>query len=209
MINGTASTILMVVLGLLSLLVLIYILYLMVRERGALHGLLGFLFIPYAYFWGWWNAKRLEMIDIMAFWTLISIIALAFPLAIAATSGISMLQTSSDFGPAEFSSQVNVQGPISSGSQVQGRIEEVFGVDEWSFSGQKGQSVTIRCAPVSGTSTDPRITLLAPDGRELAADDDGGEGRTALLEGVTLPADGTYRIQVDVWSPGPYLLQLN
>ncbi|MCP5097472.1 MAG: hypothetical protein GY943_18155, partial [Chloroflexi bacterium] len=46
-----------------------YLIFLLFREKGIGHALLGFFFFPYAIVWGWMNAKRLEIFDIMVFGT--------------------------------------------------------------------------------------------------------------------------------------------
>lgn len=49
------------------------------RRRGAGHAILGLLFPPYSFFWGWMTGGRLEMLDIMGLWTVITIFSMAFP----------------------------------------------------------------------------------------------------------------------------------
>lgn len=78
----------------------------------------------------------------------------------------------------------------------------------WTFTGKAGQRVTLRCDPAANASTDPKLTLIAPDGGVVAEDDDSGEGRGALINGVALPVDGTYFVQVKVWKEGTYVLRL-
>ncbi len=59
---------------------------------------------------------------------------------------------------------------------------------------------------------DPYLVLLAPDGTELLADDDGGEDNNALLYNVSLPHSGRYRIQARSYntaSNGLYTLELH
>ena len=62
------------VVGLSTLFCLFYVLVKMYREKGILHALLGFFCCTlYPFIWGWLNAKRLKMYDIMIFWTVTSI----------------------------------------------------------------------------------------------------------------------------------------
>jgi hypothetical protein len=213
-----ASVIFTLILALATMLCFFYILYRMLREKGALHAILGFIFTPYAYIWGWINAGRLQIADIMIFWTLVSIGSVVFPmvmglaqvpLAMAAGPNLESIFVEPGSGEASFDGAELVnRGPISPGSQVTGEIESLFEVQEWTLSGSAGQTVNIRCDPASGSGTDPRVTVLGPDGSEIASDDDSGGDRSAEITSLTLPSNGTYRIQVDVWFTGPYLLSL-
>ncbi|HEX8160955.1 MAG TPA: pre-peptidase C-terminal domain-containing protein [Pyrinomonadaceae bacterium] len=74
--------------------------------------------------------------------------------------------------------------------------------DEFTFSGTAGQQVAI-----SMTSTfDNLLIIIAPDGEELARDDNGGGGTNARVPaggGVArLPQTGTYRIVANSLAPG-------
>lgn len=214
--SDTASTILTLVFGLASTLSFFYVLYLLVREKGILHGILGFIFPIYPFLWGWLRGSRQEFLDIMVFWTFTTIGAVAFPLVMVAISGPSLMPmipvgpsaNLDDFAAPSFSDEVNQRGSITRGGQVRGDLQDVFAVDEWTFSGSAGQAVRIRCQPAPASRADPRIALLGPNGAELASDDDGGGNLAALIDGYSLPADGTYLIHVDVWSTGAYLLSL-
>jgi hypothetical protein len=67
----------------------------------------------------------------------------------------------------------------------------------WRFTGAAGQVVDIQLAGAS-ESFDPSLALLAPDGRELAYNDDGGKGNSsydAYLQNVVLPQSGEYFIR--------------
>jgi tetratricopeptide (TPR) repeat protein len=100
------------------------------------------------------------------------------------------------------------QGSIKIGEQVTDELTELHETHDWTFQGQAGQEVTIRCAPASGADTDPYLTLVGPDRQILAEDDDGGGGYTALISNFVLPDDLTYTIQVNVWKIGAYDLSL-
>ena len=78
--SSLARAILTTIFGLGTFACNIYLIYLLVREKGDAHGILGFFFPPYTYVWGWIHARRLQIVDVMAFWTLISIAAVGFPL---------------------------------------------------------------------------------------------------------------------------------
>lgn len=43
------------------------------QEKGILHGILGFLCMLYTFIWGWMNATRLGIKNIMIIWTLLLI----------------------------------------------------------------------------------------------------------------------------------------
>jgi hypothetical protein len=204
----TGSAILTAVFTLAAAVTSFYMLYRIGKEKGGMHALLGFLFPPYVYVWGWIESRRLEIVDIMIFWTFVSIAAIVFPLLMGVSSAASFTGSPDFSGSVSSSSDVTRRGPIVPGSQVQGRIDDLFGVEEWTFTGAAGQQVTIWSAAAAGAETDPRINVLGPDGQIIASDDDGGEGKTALLSNLTLPSTGTYTIQVDVWTTGPYILAL-
>jgi hypothetical protein len=206
---GLASTILTIVFILAAVISLFYILYILGREKGFVHALLGFFFPPYPYFWGWMNAGRLRMADIMVFWTFVSLGAVAFPMIMAAVAAPSLAfqAGSQEFIPV--SGDVNHQGPITVGRQVSGQITDLFGVDEWTYQGSKGEVINLWAAPAAGSEADPRLTVFNPIGLEIAADDDSGGNFSAAISGLQLEQSGVYRIQVDVWSAGAYVLQLD
>jgi hypothetical protein len=57
-----------------NLFCLIFVLVKMYNEKGILHALLGFFCCTlYPFIWGWLNASRLKMYDIMIFWTAITV----------------------------------------------------------------------------------------------------------------------------------------
>jgi serine protease Do len=60
--------------------------------------------------------------------------------------------------------------------------------DLYSFQGRAGQRIQI---DMISQEIDPYLILLAPNGNELAKDDDGGGNQNAKITGV-LPANGTY-----------------
>ena len=213
--NSTLSSLLIVALSLASFGCFVYLLYLLAKEKGGLHALLGFLFPIYPFFWGWIRARQLEIVDIMVFWTIISIGLVVFPMILGFSAASQMapgLIPSLDFNSGDVSGAISMgydviqRGSIAPGSQVGGQIDDLFEIDEYTLAGSAGGRVTIWAQPSPGTDTDPRLKVFAPDGYEIASDDDGGGGKTAVVDGLTLPADGTYRIQVDVWSTGPYVL---
>ena len=207
-----------------------YILFLQWREAGPVHAVLGFFFSPYMYIWGWLNAKKLEIMDIMIFMTVVMLLAVGFisiSTAQTAANAIAVFEeidsdafttttynedgsiNISSSGPAIGSEDAISMGSINVGGTATGQISDVFEVHEYTFNGSAGQTITIHANETGGDSTDPRINLIAPDGSWLFGDDDGGENSNALISGYTLPSDGQYAIQVDGWSTGGYELILN
>jgi RHS repeat-associated protein len=95
-------------------------------------------------------------------------------------------------------------GPIGFGTATAGTIGQAGEVDEWTFFDRRGQAVTAVVNPGGGTPTPPapplqwaEVRLLAPDGSVLADVSSGLQaGQVVTLAGVSLPADGTYRLQV-------------
>jgi serine/threonine-protein kinase len=100
------------------------------------------------------------------------------------------------------------QGTLSPGTPMSASLDTVLEAHDWTFEGQAGQVVTLRCTAAPGAETDPRINLLAPDGSWLSADDDGGEGLSSLIANFELPMDGIYTVKVDVFEIGEYVLVL-
>ncbi len=83
-------------------------------------------------------------------------------------------------------------GALTYGSPVGGTILPAQS-HTWTFEGAQGNLVTIEMgAPVG--ELDCRLELLGPDGSQLAADDNSGPGRDALIEGYRLMASGTYSV---------------
>ncbi|MFP3853060.1 MAG: PPC domain-containing protein [Anaerolineales bacterium] len=205
---GLSSSILTVIFILAASVCLFSILFLLYREKGAGHALLGFFFPAYPYIWGWVQGARLQIIDIMVFWTFATVASVAFPMIMGAVSMPSMVTTSNNVEFTASQSEVNSRGPISPGSQIQGRIEDLFGVDEYTLSASAGQTVSIFCEPGAGSDADPRLKVIDPNGRVVAEDDDSGGGFGAAIEKLTLPSAGVYRIQVDMWQTGAYRLQV-
>jgi tetratricopeptide (TPR) repeat protein len=64
----------------------------------------------------------------------------------------------------------------------------------FTFSGQRGQRVTIAAQARPGDAIDPLIVLLNPDNQPIAASDDTGSSLDAAIVRFPLPADGVYAI---------------
>ncbi|MEO1440526.1 MAG: PPC domain-containing protein [Chloroflexota bacterium] len=63
----------------------------------------------------------------------------------------------------------------------------------YTFQGAAGSFVRLRMRRTSG-EVDPLLTLYTEDGTAIATDDNGGGGRTALINGVQLPEAGVYGV---------------
>ena len=46
------------------------------QEKGALHGILGFLCFLYTFIWGWMHAARLNIKNVMLVWTLLFVVSI-------------------------------------------------------------------------------------------------------------------------------------
>lgn len=79
------ALILVVLIGasiLASAVCMLFILWILDRDKGRIHAVLGFFFPPYAYFWAWWNGRRLGLIPVLLLWTLFSTAAVVLALVL-------------------------------------------------------------------------------------------------------------------------------
>ena len=113
-------------------------------------------------------------------------------------------QLSTPFGPAAFpmhltdtSERTEANGPQLPGPcGVTGRIEKRGERDVYTFTGRKFEvwDVAVQ-AKRFGSPVDARLTVLGPDGKQLAANDDAG-GSSDPHVVVAIPADGEYQVLV-------------
>ncbi len=84
---------------------------------------------------------------------------------------------------------------ITYGQTVDGQLTEQTqqGV-VYTFEGMQGDVVSLS---VQSSAFDALVRVIAPDGLELAFDDDSGGDLNPLINGLTLPASGTYAVIVD------------
>ncbi|HEX8070329.1 MAG TPA: DUF4214 domain-containing protein, partial [Pyrinomonadaceae bacterium] len=89
-------------------------------------------------------------------------------------------------------------------------------LDLYTFSGTAGQQISISLSAAAGSTLDPFLFLLAPDGTEVASNDNAAAGSTAArippTGTLTLPTTGTYTIVANSAQPnqtGAYTLTLN
>jgi len=97
-------------------------------------------------------------------------------------------------------------GAIEVGSNVVASLGSFDEAHNWTFEGAEGDVVLIYVA--GDGESDPRATLIGPDGTIAAENDDGGEDRDAFIN-MALPADGTYTIRVRSFVAGSYTLSLD
>ena len=67
-------TILIMLLGLVNLILAIIVLIKLFQNEGALKGILGLICGLYTFIWGWMNANRLNIKNLMIIWTLVLIV---------------------------------------------------------------------------------------------------------------------------------------
>jgi len=104
------------------------------------------------------------------------------------------------------SSTPTISGRLQVGDSIMDEITNEAG-DYWSFTGQTGDEFVILLNGIGGL--DPVLELLDSNYNMISTNDDGGEGRNALLE-VSLPESGTYIIRARGYSgaTGSYELAL-
>lgn len=64
---------------------------------------------------------------------------------------------------------------------------------EFTFDGKSGDKISVVMNAIGG-DIDPFVDLYDPQGKLIGEDDNGGGKDNALLKGLVLPADGTYRL---------------
>jgi len=97
--------------------------------------------------------------------------------------------------------------PIQDGEMLE---RSFVGRDErhvYTFEGRAGEFISAEAVRVSG-GVDPVLTLYAPSGAALAADDNSGGTQTARLWSVRLPGDALYSLQIAGQGTGTYQLTL-
>lgn len=83
-------------------------------------------------------------------------------------------------------------------TRIHGEIDDVFAADTWLFAARAGQVYTITMFAAEGTTLDPALRLIDPNGEVLEQNDDARDtalGLNAQLVQVQIPEDGTYRLE--------------
>ncbi len=89
-----------------------------------------------------------------------------------------------------------VEGQLTQASGLHPADRSYF--NAYNFEGKAGQQIEI---DMTSSEIDPYLILLAPDGQDLAHDDDGGGGANARLV-MALPVDGTYTVLANTYRAG-------
>ena len=80
-----------VVVGLANLFCLIYVLVKLYAAKGLLHALVGFFCCTlYPFIWGWLNARRLSIYDVMIFWTLLVVLGTVLQIIFRVVMGVEL-----------------------------------------------------------------------------------------------------------------------
>ncbi len=95
-------------------------------------------------------------------------------------------------------------GPLQLNTADPGNLQFAGEVDDWTFFGRAGQSVDIFLHTGSGGTPSPiqppldygEVTLLDPNGNQIAIASNSQSGADASILNQVLPADGTYQIEV-------------
>lgn len=90
----------------------------------------------------------------------------------------------------------SVTGQLNQESSVLPTDRSFF--NAYTFEGRAGQQVQVE---MSSSEVDPYLILLAPDGQNLAQDDDSAGGSNARLS-ATLPTNGIYTVLANTYTPG-------
>jgi hypothetical protein len=103
---------------------------------------------------------------------------------------------------------------LSSGQKLNGTITPVTDEDTYYFEATQGQRVTIRMNKAAGSRLNSFLMLYAPDDSKVAWDDDSGGNQNSLINQVSLPLTGRYRIVARSYNnnranSGAYTLSLN
>ncbi|GAB4516088.1 MAG: hypothetical protein OHK0046_20740 [Anaerolineae bacterium] len=83
--------------------------------------------------------------------------------------------------------------PITFGETITGNITNETPAQRYTFSGNAGDTITIRMNATEG-GLDSFVGLLGPAGTELVTDDDSGGNLNAIIGPYILPETGTYTI---------------
>ena len=101
---------------------------------------------------------------------------------------------------------------VGNGQTLSGNIDPASDIDTYYFDGSNVQRGTIQMRKNTFTpSLDSYLILYNPDGGELTRDDDSGGDRNALINRVSLPQTGRYRLEAKSYggsSTGLYSLTL-
>lgn len=120
-----------------------------------------------------------------------------------AYAGAYTLNISAERAPTDsIAADRNTRGRINIGQTIDGALDFAADHDWYRVRLEGGQSYRFTLSS-SGDSalSDPYVRVLGPEGEELAADDDGGDGLNSYLE-FTAPATGTYFVDAAAFADG-------
>jgi len=90
---------------------------------------------------------------------------------------------------------------LASGQSLAGNINPNSDEDTLYFDANQGQQASIRMTR-NGSALDSYLILFAPNGAEVARDDDGGGGANSLIGISSLPQSGRYRLIAKSYNGG-------
>lgn len=85
---ATILGLLNIIVGLGSLVCFIMVLIKLFQSKGILHGILGILCALYTFIWGWLNADRLGIKNIMLIWTVLFVLGIVFGMGSGLAGGL-------------------------------------------------------------------------------------------------------------------------
>lgn len=89
---GMILSVAILIIGVASFAIFIMVLVKLVKEKGILHGIVGFFCSIYPFIWGWMNHKRLAITKLMAIWTAFTVLSAVMPV-IGVFLGVGMMAT--------------------------------------------------------------------------------------------------------------------
>lgn len=88
------------------------------------------------------------------------------------------------------------RGDPAPNSPVMGSIERLGQRDLWRASFVAGDVLSLGASPDAGSNLDPVLEVVNEAGEVIATDDNSGGNRAALINRLTVPATGQYRLRV-------------
>jgi len=108
--------------------------------------------------------------------------------------------------PTDLEQTVDLKGHVDFGANEVGHFSNTRPLIGYLVDALRGARLTLELQASQDSSDDPVLVLYGPAdgsgifGEKIAMDDDGRDGRNSLIDGLALPADGTYLILVTSYS---------
>jgi len=108
--------------------------------------------------------------------------------------------------PTDLGQTVDLQGHVDFGASVVGHFSDSRPLIGYLLDALRGARLTLELQASQDGNDDPVLVLYGPAdasgimGEKIALDDDGRDGRNSLIDGLALPADGTYLVLVTSYS---------